>query len=459
MPTLPTYELRNQAPRTRYPEVQPGPGTYVARGLGQLSEGFDYQARLNDASDKTEAARIVSESRALFSAAISEENLSKGDYNEFRESATTRLTELHQKALETENPRVRGLVQGALQDDLIRSQTIIKQETFKKQKDKVGADYLTTMDQLSKSSVGADEATQRRNAADFSVLQASLVQDGFITREQAVKDAKKYRDDIAVHTANQMISNGAADQVLRDDSEGRWNNIDPAARERVINAARTQMDRDERNADRAVSEVKKVVMNGWQAAANRGELGSKYAQELKDALDGKNPYITAAEARTLNEVDRNPPTGGNDSVKALASEYYLSPRTLPHINATRAKLRALQAQIGRPDPNISKLANELQADQTTMENQGISREANEIARQGREIRNLQTTYEAWVEQNPFMKKFLGNVNERDKARIADTYRREGADAAKSMVDQLIKGQTQKQTEVEKKHGKALNYGQ
>ncbi len=207
--------------------------------------------------------------------------------------------------------------------------------------------------------------------------------------------------------------------------------------------ARVQIEQNDTANDKITKKVHEEAINRFESLANNGKLTGDMQQQL---LDGTaSTYLTAKEGRTLVEVNNNPPSGGGaDSVQAIASEYYLSPRTLPHINATRAKLRALQAQLGRPDPLISKLANELQSDQTTMENQGISRDANAIAAGNRDIQHLKTDYKA-ESPPPFkpLEGLFGNQDTRNEAKIEAEYRKNGPEAARKLQQSLSKGQTAK----------------
>ena len=227
---------------------------------------------------------------------------------------------------------------------------------------------------------------------------------------------------------------------------------------KYVAQARREMERQDTARDKVAREVKGIVMDRWQARANSGSITPEESAAL---LSGNVTGITPAEARTLVNVNSEPPMSGGSgslSVQALAAEYYLRPRSIGNINTTRAKLRALQNDLGRPDPLINKLANELQSDQTTLENQGIAREGNEIQRQNREVKQIQTEYDADKPQTPkALQTLLGNQDAQNKAKIEAEYRRNGAEAARKLRDQLSKGQKAKTDSIKEKHDAAIGW--
>jgi len=107
-------------------------------------------------------------------------------------------------------------------------------------------------------------------------------------------------------------------------------------------------------------------------------------------------------------------------------------------------LRHLQQQLGRPNADITKFANELQGDQTAMENQSISRDANEIQRENRVIRNMQTEYDAFKQQlPPSLQRLFGNQDSQNKAKIETIFRTQGPEAARKYLESVTKQQQQK----------------
>ncbi len=338
-----------------------------------------------------------------------------------------------------------------------RSAIQYKADTLRAWNDQRLANLETLSQDLGTREIAAadpvDAATQRATF-EGAVNALTVGPHPGLSKEKAVKIIEKHDLSVLNQRADAMILTNAPTFLEAADS-GQFERLGAAEVLKKRETARKKMEQDEARQEKVFKRVQDIAENFWSAQANQGKLS---AAAIEDALAGNNPHITPDKARQYKTINDNPPTGaGGDSVQAIMSEYYLGERSLPRIRATRAKLQSLQAQLGRANPLISKAANELQSDQTTMENQAISRDANEIAKQNREIGNLKTTYDAWVDQNPIIKKTIGNVAERDKARIADTYKRQGPEAAKALLDGLIKQKQSQAKAVEQKHGTALNW--
>jgi hypothetical protein len=454
MPKLP----RIGPPQGNIPvyESRVNPYGIAARELEDLTQQIDVYQRIALAADNAESSMLQQTGARRLEGAVQQAKDNYGDPTVFESFATGQSEEIVKNTLDgARNERVKTQAQQKLADDIVKAQTAIKHHVAELGISAAKGNLDVAMDEAVKRRIATeDPAEQSRIDSQMSQNLNDLIRAGVYKPGEGIKKVTEYRSKILNGSADVQIRSNP-EGFLADMQEGKWDQIDLDTRLKLGERARKAIEDQERKQDKVTKEVKDIVMNNLQAAANRGAISPADMQEL---LSGRNPYVKASEARTLNEVNSNPPTGGgNDSVKAIASEYYLSPRTLPHINATRAKLRALQAQLGRPDPLISKLANELQSDTTTLENQGIARESNEIQRQNRAINDLKTTYEAWVDTNPFMKKLLGNMAERDKARIADTYKKQGPDAAKALLDSLIKNGAVKKDAVQQKHGSALDW--
>jgi hypothetical protein len=219
--------------------------------------------------------------------------------------------------------------------------------------------------------------------------------------------------------------------------------------------ARQKIDQDEKAQDKVTKDVKELVTNGVQAKANLGQLT---ANEQNALLNGTySNYITAKEGHALVETNSHPVTGaGSTQAQAIMSRYYLGPRTIPRINATRQELQHLQAELGQPDPFVMKFANELQSDQTAMENQGIARENVQVQRENQDIKHIQTNYEADKKDIPKpLEKILGNKDQQNKAKIEQTYRKQGPEAARNMAESLAKGQNQKASNIPEAQKKVL----
>jgi hypothetical protein len=208
--------------------------------------------------------------------------------------------------------------------------------------------------------------------------------------------------------------------------------------------------------ERVIRKNKAVVKDAAEAQANFGKLDPAW---LDNAMAGNNPLISPADARHLKSVNDNPPTGGGGGAAAVIWDQYLSgPRTLPRIERARAELNRLSKELGSPSKDILKYKNELQTDQTTIENQGIARESNQIQRENRAVRDAQTVFDATeIPQPKVIERIFGNQDKRNRALIDLETRLNGPEAGKKLAQELGQGKKTKADAIEKKHGKALNY--
>jgi hypothetical protein len=226
---------------------------------------------------------------------------------------------------------------------------------------------------------------------------------------------------------------------------------------KLADKARKRIEDNERASDKLTDKFKKTIDAEWSADANFGNLNPA---KLDQALRGDHPYISPDRARTLKAINDNPPTGnGNQAAMTTWSQYLSSGRDLNRIAKTRAELNRIQADIGAPNKYIMDRLNELQSDQTTLENQGISREANAIQRQNREISNLQNTYEADKQTvPPFIERLMGNRTQQDKAKIKAEYQRFGKEAAEKLSKTLSGGAKAKADSIPQKMKNVMEYG-
>lgn len=360
MPTLPTVQLRGQSPRLQLPEVGPPAGAYIAKGLDQFGE---VMGKISDGADRAEAARRVAEARALFASAIDEEKINRPDADEFSVEASRRVDDLFAGAIETDNPRVRTLVQNALQDDLIRGKTIIRQETFRKKKDQGTADYLITKDQLAKSSVGADEAIQRKNASDLAVLQAGLVGSGYLTKEEAAKDRLAFTKKIAADTMN--LAAAQQPRVFYDDfNAGKFSGNDPVdvqmaldIADRSTRAREDKIKRDtawaSREAERAfvgLAEKHQLDISELEDTAQFYQWSDEKVDKIKQMQIGlreSSPFSDKLIADALDPINKANPSMA-DVNRASQNLIGLSDRVSPDSREFRAamdKLRGLHRSV------------------------------------------------------------------------------------------------------------------
>ena len=241
-----------------------------------------------------------------------------------------------------------------------------------------------------------------------------------------------FETKVTTKRAQRMI-NQDAPSFLRAADEGQFSNLTEDVVYRFREQARTKIEQNEARDDRVMRQIKEASLNNWNARANRGDIT---AAEMTELLNGNNPYVSAREARTLNEVNSNPLAGAaaGTAVQAIMSEYYLGERTIPRINATRARLRALQVETGQPDPLIMKAANELQGDQTAAENTAISRDNVEYQRKEREARSLVDSLQANQPAMPFNSPLFTNQQRRTEAQIKDAVRKGDSESAKKLSE-------------------------
>jgi hypothetical protein len=240
------------------------------------------------------------------------------------------------------------------------------------------------------------------------------------------------------------------DAMQTDEVVSRLSGLGEARLLTLQSQARDESHKREAWSDQVMQKNKKEVMNAAEAKANFAQLDPAW---LDQAMKGElAPMITAADGRHLKSINDNPASGAADKqVQAIMSEYYLNPagRTPNAIRATRERLNRLQRDLGAPSKALNAAANELQSDQTTLENQGIAREANAIAADNRAIHNLKTEYDAWVQVNPIIKDLMGNLAPSQKAQIESIYRSKdgGPEAAKKKLEEFKKGITAKEQAV------------
>jgi hypothetical protein len=262
---------------------------------------------------------------------------------------------------------------------------------------------------------------------------------------------------VILKRANVQIRDNAT-AFLVDQAAGKYPEFDEDTAGKLGEKARKQLEDMERVGERTTKKIKDGVDATWSAQANFGQLDPA---ELDKALKNQHPYISPDRARALKAINENPPSGkGNQAAMTTWSQYLSNARSLKSISTARAELNRIQADIGEPNDYIMKKLNELQSDQTTLENQGISRDANAIAAQGREIKNIQTGYEAdRTPVPPFVERLMGNRTAQDRARIDAEYRKNGKEAAEKLSKTLATGVKNRVESVPQKMKDVMEYGQ
>lgn len=464
MPSIPQYNEQQVGitplPGVRVPQPLENPLFGLGRALERVGDKAD---RIVYGAEIAESAKLVGEGTEGLLGAIQEAKQKYENPEEYRAAAMDRIKEVYDSTLEkSSSARSRQRVEAQLANNLAGARRHVDLGYFEKKKDQGRADTDIALETLSRAAIADGSPDNMRVVARMAGdMLGRMKAEGYYTAQEVANLNQAFEKKVLIGSAQVQIRSNAESFLadVTDPQNTKYARLDLDTKLKLSEQARKVIEDQERQQDKVTKEVTDVAMRALQAAANRGAIDPG---DMQDLLAGQNPYVTPQQARSLNEVNSNPPSagaGGGTSVQALTAEYYLKPRSLAHINATRAKLSALQAQLGRPDPLINKLANELQSDQTTLENQGISREANQIQRENRGIRNLQNEYDAEKKDVPkVLQNLFGNHDAQNKAKIESEYRRHGAEAAKKLAENLAKGQVKKSEGIRQEHEKALNYG-
>ena len=262
-----------------------------------------------------------------------------------------------------------------------------------------------------------------------------------LSPKQAEQEMTKFNVQALEEYAT-LVTRGNPQGIFTDDRIK--NRLAPLGNARILeieSKARTEIQKEESRTDSITNKNKKLVYDAAYSAANFNRLDPVW---LNDALAGNNPLVRPSEARTLKEVNEGSGDSGRlAAADAIWDEYTAGGRNMASLNRTRAKLNQLSKELGAPNKWILKYKDELQSDQTTLENQGISREANAIAAENRQISHLKTDYDAWVQSNPILNSIMGNMAVHEKAQIESIYRKEGKQAAEKKLETFKRGITEK----------------
>ena len=431
--------------------------SYGAGVFNVIGEGADAFLKIQDTADRMEAARVAGEATETIAGTIRNNNQQIADPDEFVTRTSADIDSAHKTARDSlKNDHARKLFDSATANDLAKAKKALEFDRYRKTGEMALGNFEIEREQLLNQSIGAPEEVQRQNYEKLGTALGTLQKGNLITPKQAA--------DMGIDFHKKLTMRSAEADRLRDpgtflveSQKGKYDAIPLDERLKMGEQARDAIHKNEARGDEVKKKITQAIENEWSAQANFGQLNSAL---LDQALKGAHPYITADKARALKSINDNPPTGeGGDQVLALRMQYRLTEGSERDVRLFNKRLTDLQMSVGRPNKTFLDFANELQADLFRAQNQNISRESNEIARQNREIRNLQTSYEAWVESNPMLKPLLGNTSERDKARIAEAYRKDGPESAKKMLDGLIKKTEPKAKAAEQKHGKATNWNE
>jgi hypothetical protein len=299
-------------------------------------------------------------------------------------------------------------------------------------------------DTLSKAAAQApDEQTRNANYRNFALTVGNMTANGFLDAEQNQKARMAFDAKVLSKRATiQIASNPAGFLAEVSNPESDFHRMGEDAVLKLSETARTTMEREERRSDRIANEVKQQAEQGWYSALGNNKLSDS---DIQDAIDKKNPYITPEKALHFQKLKAEGIKGDKAPVTAIMSSYHAVDRSPAAIARTRKELLQLQSQVG-PNDWIDKALNELQTDVSTLTTQGIALQANEIARNNREIGNLQNSLEAGkAPMLPALRQLLPNTDQVDKAKVKEIYQKDGKAAAEAFVKDKVE---QKKSKVE-----------
>jgi predicted transcriptional regulator len=410
---------------------------FVGRGLNVLAEGLQYSQQQQDEIDlKLQAVKLDTRLDQLKEEIKAEPDFAQRD-KLYAEKASEYLANT---SAEIQSPRVRNQLASYYSIKFPR-------EAFKTRVDNQkewGFSRVAQTDML--GDVIADKiisTTDPQEAAKYRAMyngQLEALSTGPfapLNADQAQNKMAAWEKKVVAKRADAQRRNNPT-AFLVDLAAGKYPELDLDMSLKMGQQARDQLDDMEKITERNTKKIKDAVDDEWSAQANFGQLDPV---QLNDALAGKHPYISPDRARVLKGINENPPTGnGNQAAMTTWSQYLSSGRDLQRIAKTRAELNRIQADIGAPNKYIMDRLNELQSDQTTMENQAISRQANDIAAQNRGIASEINQYRADIAPVPaFVERLRPNTTAQDEAKIKAMYQKEGAEAAQKLREKLSKG--------------------
>lgn len=444
MPTLPQVQLREEAPRQPAVRIQPG-------ALGGLGKGLQiFGEALQAAQDQQDSFEIKRQGVLLDTKLdeLKEEIKAEPDFAKrdklYQEKSAEYLATATQ---EISSPRVRNGLNQYYSLKFPQEALKVRVGNQKEWGEHRVAQTAELADLMADKIVSSDNP---RDVEKYKALyndQLNVLSIGPYAPLNAVKRQqmeKDFSNKVLSKRAQRMI-NEVPESFLVAADEGQFKDLTEDQVYKFRSMARGKIEADERANDRVAKEVKDLAMNSLQASANKGEIS---AADMADMLAGRNPYVTAAQARTLNEVNNNPPTGaGGDNVRAIMQEYHAGPSSFGRIRAARAQLRSLMQSQGSPNPLLDKALNELQTDERTMT--GI-----EASRVNREIQAAQDSYTANTPPLPFNFPLFNNQRTQDKAKIADTIRKGGD--PKAIIDKKKNEAKQRQDAIPERNKKVLD---
>lgn len=267
-------------------------------------------------------------------------------------------------------------------------------------------------------------------------------------------EAEKLRQAFPIKVLNNRmemlaVSPNMLDQekLLKEQMAGVYNTVPQGDVAKNLERARAHQEVLINKVEKDKNEVKHQVYLGAYALANQGMWPDANAER---ALRGEDPWIDPDKARTLKEINDNPPDGaGNLAARTIMSKYHLGSRTRDRIQATLRELNQLQDAIGKPNKIIDQGGNELQTDIDHLDTL-------DVAKQNQTIKRVEDAIDAGRTPLPFNLPLFNNQKKRDDAAARDKVRR-GFDP-QQVIDEAVKaskGKAATKSDKEKSMDKAL----
>jgi hypothetical protein len=456
VPDLPRILARPDLPTVALPRVD---AAAAGRPWAQLSQAAeDWGRALKEKQLPIDAALAASKYDVMMNDAKNEV-AADPDINNWRPNLAKKQQEIQQKVLEgVTDARVTGALQlhaartfGAHINDMTERAKVVARDK-----------QLGDLDRLGNSQalIAAREDNPTLRASAFRIYESALASaetpvmvggqvdpaTGRKTGGQLIPatikpdEAEKLRQAFPVKVLTNRMeilakSPEMSNQDKLDDEvrAGVYDSVPGGEVAKYLEMARSHQETLINKVESDKNKIKHQVLMGAQALANFGLWSDASAEK---ALKGEDPWIDPDKARTLLEINNNPPEtsgAGNLAARTIASEYHLGPRTRPRIEATLRQLNKLQSSLGRPNKIIDQLGNELQTDIDHLDTLDVSK-------QNQTQKVVHDAIEAVRPALPFNSPIFTNPQKRDDAIARDKINK-GMDPKQVIDEALKKGKT------------------
>lgn len=420
MPKIPTYTASGEAQGVQFGQVPgaPPPGADPGQALRQLGErSADIVNALDRQQGDIEAVATQSKYDAamklLHTGVFSDPSITNPEAEFVERAAVIQKDTL----AGTQRPDVRGALQGHFNRTFPAAVVNVHFDHLKV----LGSQNLAQIDQLgdikSKEAAEAETPQKRQEAIDtYEALVRRGVGPYGLSAQQAAQKLIAFNNQVLEKNMDYLRQTNPQ-RMWALEQEGAFRNMDPNARANTLKAYNKDREHELTAADTNFTKTSALVLDGLYVRANAGALTKT---EMESLARGENPYVKAHEVAALKHRNDNPIIGtpGTGNAAALASEYELNWQpSLAYVNSYRAKLKHLQSTIGEKDPDITKLAQHINADTRSI--LGIGN-----VKQGKDLQDVTDRVDAnQTEVPPFLKKFLPNNEAVDKATARGAVRR------------------------------------